>query len=256
MLALAQCLACLWKTQQKVHHMKKHILYSILLVAICFHQKQASAQGRRAPSINFGVQVIQPLGQFKDVYDGYPAGFAGTFSSPLGASPFEVGIGLAWNNMGSQNEDVTAYVGTDDSGDSIYDQGTMRIRSNINRFQILGRFRPLNGFIQPYADGILGVETYKTKTDITLNGNGYSEANNSKRQHFDMSYSYGYAVGLRFRVAPSIFIDARFENLIGGFGTYVDQESIQVVDENTIQFETLESRTDKFTYQLGVAIGF
>jgi hypothetical protein len=236
--------------------MKKYILYCILLSATCFFHKQATAQGRRAPSINFGVQVVQPLGQFGDVYDGYPAGFAGTFSAPLGNSPFEVGVGLAWNNMGSQNEDVNAYVGTDEFGDSIYDQGTMRIRSNNNRFQILGRFRPLNGFIQPYADGIFGVETYKTKTDITLNGNGYTEADNSQRQHLDISYSYGYAIGLRFRVAPSIFIDARFENLIGGFSTYVDQESIEVVDENSIRFETLESRTDKFTYQLGVAIGF
>jgi hypothetical protein len=29
-----------------------------------------------------------------------------------------------------------------------------------------------------------------------------------------------------------------------------------VVDESNITFETLESRTDRYTYQLGITIGF
>jgi hypothetical protein len=162
----------------------------------------------------------------------------------------------AWNSMGSQDEDVTAYVGTDMDGDSIYDNGTMRIRSNNNRFQLVGRFRPFNGMIQPYGEVLAGLDTYKTKTDITLNGNGYTEASNNIRQHFDITYNYGWAAGLRIRIAPNIFVDGRFENLLGGPAKYVNQESIQVVDESNITFETLESRTDRYTYQLGITIGF
>lgn len=236
--------------------MKKFLLYSFVTVLVCGMSLQAQSQQRRRPSLNFGVQVAQPLGQFGQVYDGYPAGLAGTFSGPVGNSPFEVGFGLAWNSMGSQDEDISAYVGTDIDGDSIYENGSMRIRSNNNRFQLLGRFRPFNGMIQPYGDGIIGVETYKTKTDITLNNSGYTEASNSISQHFDMAYSYGWAVGLRIRIAPNIFIDGRFENLIGGPAQYVNQETIQVLDSENITFETNESRTDKYTYQIGIAIGF
>lgn len=234
----------------------KNILHLTAIIVSLVLSISTSAQQRRRPALSFGVQISQPLGQFGNVYDGYPAGLAGSFAGPIGNSPFEVGFGIAWNSMGSQDEDVTAFVGTDVDGDSIYDKGTMRIRSNNNRFQILGRFRPFNGMIQPYGEVLAGLDTYKTKTDITLNGNGYTEASNNIRQHFDITYNYGWAAGLRVRVAPNVYVDGRFENLIGGPAKYVDQESIQVIDESNITFETLESRTDRYTYQLGITIGF
>ncbi|MFN0032138.1 MAG: outer membrane beta-barrel protein [Flavobacteriales bacterium] len=236
--------------------MKKIVHQILVTMTLCCMFQHTHAQQRRAPSLNFGLQIAQPLGQFGTVYDGYPAGLAGTFSGPIGRSPFEIGIGGAWNSMGSQSEDVSAFAGVDADGDSIYEQGTMRIRSNMNRFQVLARFRPFNGMIQPYGDLVMGAETFKTKTDITLDNNGYTEANNDVRQHFAMTYSYGWAAGLRIRIADNIFIDGRFESLTGGMVSFVDQESIQVIDESNITFDLNESRTDKYTFQLGLAIGF
>jgi hypothetical protein len=234
----------------------KNILHITAILILVFVTNDLTAQQRRRPTLSFGAQVSQPRGQFGHVYDGYPAGLAGSFVGPLGNSPFEVGFGLAWNSMGSQDEDVSAFVGTDMTGDSIYEEGTMRIRSNNNRFQLIGRFRPFNGMIQPYGEALAGFDMYKTKTDITLNGNGYTEANNDIRQHFDLTYNIGWAAGLRVRIAPNVFVDGRFENLLGGPASYVNQESIQVVDESKITFETLESHTDRYTYQLGITIGF
>jgi hypothetical protein len=236
--------------------MKKYFTYSLVLLLSMAIHKGALGQNRRAPSINFGLQVVQPIGEFADTYDGMPVGMAGTFTAPLALSPIELGIGIAWNSMGSQSEDITAFIGTDESGDSIYDEGNMRIRSNTHRFQLVARFKPFKGGIQPYVDGVIGAETFKTKSEVTIDGNGYSEETSSVRQHFDMSFSYGYAVGLRFRVGSGVFLDARFENLSGGISKYVDRNTIQVVNENTITFETHESRTDKFTYQLGFAVNF
>lgn len=158
--------------------------------------------------------------------------------------------------MGSQNKEINAYAYTDSSGADIYEEGTMRIRSNINRYQAIGRFRPFAGRIQPYVDAFAGIEAYKTKTDITLDNQGYSSASNSTRQHLDMTYSYGWAAGLRFQLAPSIFMEGRFENITGGMVKYVDEASIVVHDDNTITFDTRQSATNKYTYQLGIAIGF
>jgi hypothetical protein len=75
--------------------------------------------------------------------------------------------------------------------------------------------------------------------------------------HRDFGWSIGWALGTRIRVARSFFIDARFENLNGGTATFVDQESILInPDDNTLDFQTKETRTNKFTYQLGIALEF
>ncbi|MBX7051227.1 MAG: porin family protein [Flavobacteriales bacterium] len=235
----------------------KNILHFTTLFALAlFSYMNSFAQQYRGPSLAFGVQVVQPVGEFAKQFDGYPAGVSGTFSAPIGRSPFELGFGYAWNNMGSQNKDISALVYTDSLGYDIYEPGTMRIRSTINRYQVIARFRPFNGRIQPYVDAMSGVEAYKTKTDITLDNSGYSEASNSVRQHLDMTYSFGWAAGLRIAIADNIFIEGRFENLTGGTANYVDKDSIELQDNNDITFETKESATSKYTYQMGLAFRF
>lgn len=236
--------------------MKKNLHLILLILALAAFQMSGIAQRRRAGSLSFGGQIIQPTGEFALQYDGYPAGFAGNFTTPIGRSPFEVGVGYAWNNMGSQNKDISALIYTDSTGTDIYAPGTMRIRSTINRYQVIARFRPFVGRIQPYADAITGIDAYKTKTDITIDNNGYSTATSSIRQHLDMTYSFGWAAGLRIQMAPNIFIDGRFENITGGSTTFVDKSTIAVTDDNNITFDTKQSATNKYSYQLGIAIGF
>ncbi len=235
----------------------KKVLHAIFILSIfSFTQSSVLAQQRRTPSIAFGGQIVQPVGEFAMQFDGFPAGLAGSISAPIGNSPFEAGFGYAWNNMGSQNKDISALVYTDSAGTPIYEAGTMRIRSTINRYQAIARFRPFAGRIQPYADAFAGLEAYKTKTDITIDNEGYSSASNSTRQHLDMTYAFGWAAGLRIRMAPNIFIDGRFENITGGQVTFVDKSTIVVNDDNSITFQTKQSGTNKYTYQIGIAIGF
>lgn len=241
--------------------MKKALLTGIVAAVIFLLAVPAAAQRNRnlrGPSLAFGVQVAQPTGQFSQQYDGYPIGIAANFSAPLSRSPLEIGFGYAWNNMGSQTEEVSVLVGQDVDGDDIYENGDLQIRSNTNRYQMLARLRPFNGMIQPYVDGVAGLETYRTKTtiDIVSDFVGYSEGQNAETQSFDMTYSFGWAAGLRIRLAPNLFLDGRFESLIGGPAKYVDQNTIEVVNAQELDFEVKSSRTDKFTYQLGLAATF
>jgi hypothetical protein len=61
---------------------------------------------------------------------------------------------------------------------------------------------------------------------------------------------------LRVRLAPSIYAEARYENVIGGEVKYVDNETVEIASDNSITFNLKESNTNRSVYQLGVAFGF
>ena len=216
----------------------------------------AAQNGRYKPSLSFGVQVVQPLGQFANQYDGYPAGLAGTFVGHLGNSPFAVGVDAAWNSMGSQSEDVPVYIGQDSDGDDMFEQGTMKIKSNHNRFHAIGRFSPFHGSFQIYVDAIAGFGTFATKTKIELEDGTYTDATGTNRYHWDVALNAGWAAGLKIELADNVFLEGRFESIRGSKTTFVNPETISVVNDSEIEFETLESATDVYSYLLGISFEF
>ncbi|MDZ4822800.1 MAG: hypothetical protein SH856_05030 [Flavobacteriales bacterium] len=211
----------------------------------------------RKPTLGFGVQVVQPLGQYGDTYDGYPAGFSGTFTGPIGRSPIEVGMGVAWNSMGSQNEEVMVSTGVFDSeGDEIVKAGKMKIGINNYRYTAIGRFKPFAGMIQPYGEVLAGFENYSTRTVITMDDNPSSDARDRNVYQRDFGFVAGWAAGLRIEMIEGVMVEGRFENLRGSEASYVDQESITIDDGHSISFDTKTSVTDKYAYTLGIAFRF
>jgi hypothetical protein len=229
------------------------LIFVVLLIAM---KADAQLLQRRTPNINFGVQVVQPRGEFANQFDGFPAGLSGSLSIPVRRSMLEAGASFAWNNMGSQNENVSVIVGQDQSGTDVYARGTMRIRSNNYRVSGLVRFRPLTGAFQPYADALVGMDQFRTSTDLQVDNSGFSEAGSERIEHRDWSLHAGFALGLRIRLAPLLFLDGRFESIVGSRASYVNQNTIQVVNGDEVRFETSKSNTDKYTYQLGIALQF
>jgi hypothetical protein len=244
-------LACAAKcfTMKKYHAFLLFCL--IALVAAIDSQAQ-----RRSPNLNVGIQVVQPLGEFAGNYKGFPAGIAGTLSMPVLGTPVEWGIGYAWNNMGSNDRDIVALVNQDSVAGNTYANGNLALRSTSNRYMAHARVRPLNGKFQPYGDVFAGLETFKTTTTITIDNSGYSSELSTNRDHLDMTFFYGWALGLRVRIAPAIYAEARYENLTGGLVKYVDNETVEVANDNSISFSLKESRTNRSVYQVGVAFGF
>ena len=224
------------------------------MLGLCFHSAHIRAQ--RGPSLNAGLQLVQPLGEFASNYDGLPAGIGGSFSMPIRRSPIEWGIGYGWNSMGSSNRDIVALINSDSIAGNTYSDGKLAIRSTSNRYSLHARFRPLKGRIQPYGDAFAGLETFKTTTTITIDNSGYSSELSTNRDHLDMTFFYGWALGLRVRLAPTIYAEARYENITGGMVQYVDDNSIELNNDNSIAFDLKESRTNKAVYQVGVAFSF
>jgi opacity protein-like surface antigen len=235
--------------------MNKLICFSLLGLMLLGTSLQSYAQ-RRSINMNVGFQLVQPLGEFAGEYNGLPAGLAGTLSIPVLRSPIEWGIGYAWNSMGSNDKDITVLVSQDSVNGNNYSNGNLALSSTSSRYMAHARIRPLNDRIQPYGDLFSGLETFKTTTTITVDNSGYSSELSTNRNHLDMTFFYGWAVGLRIRLAPSIYAEARYENIYGGSVKYVDNESVEVANDNSIQFSLKESETNRAVYQIGVAFGF
>jgi len=233
----------------------KNLFTTVFVVASLSFAFQATAQ-RRSPNLNFGFQVAQPLGEFATQYQGLPAGIGASFSIPIARSPMEWGVGYAWNSMGSSDRDITALIHQDSAAGNTYSDGKLAVRSTCSRYMLHARLRPVSGKIQPYADALSGIETFKTSTSIALDNSGYSSELSTNRDHLDMTFFYGWALGLRWRLAPKFYIEGRYENITGGKVQYVDDESISVNGNNTIAFDLKESKTNMAIYHLGVAIGF
>ncbi len=237
----------------------KQIYFSIMFVFISIYgfTQRGEWRDRRDPSLAVGLQAAQPQGEFANNIDGIPFGLAGNFTAPISNSPFEMGIAFAWNSMAAKNEDVAVVAGQDAQGNNIFEEAEMRIRSNNYRYQAIARFRPFTRGFQIYGDLIAGVERFTTSTDIQINSNGYTEVIDANTIERDFGWTLGWAVGTRIRLSGALFLDARFEKLEGGVATYVNPDSIQVDQlDNSLNYTTNESRTDKYTYQLGIAVQF
>ena len=218
------------------------------------NQRRALEQRRRVPSLSFGLHVAEPRNQFRLNFDGVPVGLGGQFMSPLGQSPLEAGFDFSWLSRGSMNEDIWIYEGEDINGEAIYSRGTMEVNSNIFSYNLVGRFKPFAGRIQPYGEVIGGLRHFSTVTVISPNEGEGSETRD--RQHGDFALTYGWGAGLKVRVSPAVFVEGRFANLYGSAVDFVDRESIEIGAEGQLNFENISSRTDMYLFQAGVSFEF
>jgi len=241
--------------------MKKLLLFSFAIstLASFAQEKSYSDRNPRSATIGFAIQGVQPVGEYADHYNGNPAGLSGIFSHPIKQSPFDWGVQFSWNQMGALDQDISVYAGTNVLGDSVYNDGTYRVRHNNYRYQGLLRFRPFNGSFQPYAEGLAGVETFSTKTDISVqNSGGFSSVEEAKVQQSSTSLLYGYALGLRFRTknARNIWFDIRYENIQGGKAQYVIPETATIQNNTDLVYTTGTTKTNRQIIQFGLTFGF
>ncbi len=207
----------------------------------------------RTPSLSGGIQVAVPTGSFAESYDGIPAGFGAQFLFNIRQTPFEWGIGFSWHSMGSLNEDIWVYEGTDVDCDDVYSRGSMSVKSNNYAYHGLFRFEPFKGTFQPYADLVGGMKSFSTKTEIEIKDTDDVEVNKLKP---NFGLSYGWAVGAKYKLTDELAIELRFANMKGGATKFVDRNSIQIDDTGGFQYELISSTTDNLIFQAGVSLEF
>ncbi len=241
--------------------MKKLLVFCFVLTSLFSfaQEKNYSDRNPRSATIGFGLQFVQPTGEYADHYTENPIGLSGTFSHPIKQSPFDLGFQFSWNQMGALDQDISVYGGTNVSGDTIFNTGTYRVRHNNYRYQGLLRIRPFNGYFQPYAEGLAGIESFSTKTDISVqNSGGFSSVEDTKVQQSSVSFLFGYALGFRFRTkkAKNVWFDLRYENIQGGKAQYVIPETVTIQNNTDLTYTTGTTKTNRQIIQFGLTFGF
>lgn len=230
--------------------MKRSVLIGIVLGFISF-SANAQSPGRSA-TLSAGAQLAVPRGEYSELYKGTPAGFNASLSMPIYRLPIEVGGGFAWNKIGGEARDVL--IG-DEMGNE--QEAELKLNGNAYTYYVHGRLRPFNGRFRPYGDVIAGMRTYSVKSKLHM-VTPYGTDTDPLKEVSDRDFVWvtGWAVGLQYRLFPGVFVEGRFEKLKGDRAQYINPESINISRTGEYGYSTHQSRTDQFTFSLGLAFSF
>jgi hypothetical protein len=204
---------------------------------------------RRPATVSIGMRLGVPEGEFDRVYDREMFGLGGNFSVPFRRLPFEWGIDVAWQRMGSSETTVPIDEEYLDATEAELD-----VNADIWSYHTFLRLKPLKGRVCPYADLYGGFRTFTARTKIHVDGMG--EPLSNERNARDAALSGGWGAGVMVKLDRTVNIEAGFQKLDGGTMTYVDPASIVVSPEGVVGFSTLESTTDVINVHIGIGFNF
>jgi len=236
---------------------------------------------RRVSLMRISVLAFFVLGSYyataqSDAYQGGVEGGVSiafpqnNFAKKAGGNPF-FGLGLHMVFAIKDNHPVQVVVGAQHywlhvqrskgsllSPDSVRYNYQTNVRGSMIPFHVHIRLTPFiktNSPLQPYFEVLLGMRLYQTsvKLEGEESGGGTSVIS-AKNNDWDLSHSHGFAAGLQVQVTEMIHINARFENLFGGWANYIDPDQISFTNDGGAQVERMQSRTDIIAYTLGVSI--
>jgi hypothetical protein len=116
------------------------------------------------------------------------------------------------------------------------------------------RFKPLNGKVMPYIEGMAGARHFATRTSIEVEG--LDEPLREERNETALSWSTGWAVGLQIAPSRAFYVEGRVERLTGSEVSYVDPRSLAITGDGTISYDTRSSRTHVLNIHLGIGLRF
>ncbi|MBL7964790.1 MAG: hypothetical protein JNM31_13210 [Flavobacteriales bacterium] len=226
----------------------RHLTTIALLASALVASAQNENRGRSA-TLSLGGHYGEPLGEFEQVWEsGFP-GLGGQLSVPMRRLPFEWGLGFTWSYLG--NKDFTVPI---DVASVPSKTGELDVNVNLYAVHPFLRFRPIQGRVMPYVDGLAGARAFTIRTRLTADG--VDGPLSKKTEDVDIASSWGWAVGLMVAVTGNLYVEGRFEKLRGGEATYVDRETIDVDANGRLTYGTRTSTTDMWLAQLGIALRF
>ncbi len=140
---------------------------------------------------------------------------------------------------------------------------TVRVSTNNNIAfgHLMTRIQPTHGAIQPYIDGLVGLNYLFTQSRVTDDRDTEEIASSTNFE--DVAFSGGIAAGSKFRITETmdedsgriirLYLDLRARFLLGGEAEYLQEGSI-IVDNGQMTFDSNYSRTDLMTFHIGFTI--
>lgn len=233
--------------------MKKRIyIGTMALLAALFLAPESQAQlnrNRAQTSLTGGLQTSIPLGAFGDQYADTPVGLGASFTTPVFRnSPIHAGFGFGWNRIDRDEQDIFI---PDQEG---LNEADYEVTTNRYSYDLHMRLSPLNGRFQPFFEGVVGWSNYITRTDLNTTFSNGEIMERTERLHNDVSWNYGWGVGLHYRLAPHIFLEGKVQRLYATETSFMDHESLMISPTGEIEYDMIENRPEFLTIQVGITL--
>lgn len=204
--------------------------------------------------LNGNFQIGFPLNQFRENVPSEGFGGGGLLLVQFGHRPIYGGIdlsGMTYDRASVRfSEEVGGFV------------TNFELITNANIFlgHFVLRFQPnLQGFIQPYVDGMIGTKNLFTRTNLIDRDAGEDNVIGSNIEQGDWVLSYGGALGLRLLPFKdkAIAIDLRCAYYMGGHANYMvkrPEEQIGIFEEPIEVYDRKRSTTTLLIPQIGFTL--
>lgn len=204
----------------------------------------------------FNTQVAVPSKEFraaiKNDFGNLGYGLAtGIVISPLlenKPSPVLLGIDFGYFKYGQDKQASTST------------SPPLKTTYNVFTWNGMARLRPRfqRGPITPFADGLLGLKLYNTKTkidknvvDFIFNDDQPEVINNVKNTSLNYGLGVGFYTNPKTQTHPGFTLRVLY--LWGDDVTYVVRNSVKVTSTGDVTFETARANTSMILIQLGIS---
>lgn len=195
-----------------------------------------------------------PQQGFRDRFDAAGYGFGGSVLVDLPSFPLQAGLDFSYTGHERAKLDLEIDVG------GFFEDFDLITRNNIIQMYGVLRFEPpVNYFLQPYVDGLIGTKLLYTRTKLINRDNSEEGVVESNTEQSDWSFSYGGALGLKVHLLeyPAVSLDLRCAYLPGTNANFLTKrpDADQINIEDTIDaFEEKRAPTHLLMPQIGVSI--
>ncbi|MEQ8703039.1 MAG: hypothetical protein RIC19_03920 [Phaeodactylibacter sp.] len=238
------------------------MLRIFLLCSLLFASASSlRAQDGEAERYPFYIQigghfaVLNPVEGFREALDKNGIGGGGQVLFQIGPGrPVFAGLDFSVVRF---DEEVVSFTTTQNGFAENYE---LRTRSNMLLGHVLLRFKPFTGFfLQPYADGLLGLRRPYTRTKyVQLFDEGEEELIEAYPELNDNTFSAGLGAGVQARLSarPDILLDARCTYVMGGSARYLVRmdDPPAVFDDPIEVFEERITPTTALQFQIGITL--
>lgn len=222
--------------------MKKYLLLIVILI---------SALNVSAQTVGGSLMLGYPQGDFRANVDrmGFGLQVQGTFWSPSKERPFTIGFegGYLVYGMTSETREWSDFPG-------IYLK--LNRTNSVANLHLLMQVSPFQGDVRPYIEGLFGGAYIWTTSEVkNENGDHYIA---SSTNYDDFTWNYGGGVGILFKLTDNIekvsrlYLDLKARYLYGTEANYLTEESVFVNSLGKTIFQPRKSKTDFFTFHIGV----
>lgn len=235
-----------------VHFFVPFFFFLIGKSPLTAQEQEVTAKAMPTIWLNLNFSLGIPQQQFRDRLDAIGYGAGGNLLLELPNLPLQTGLDIAYTGYQRAKLELELDVG------GFFQDFDLITRNNIFQMHGLLRFEPpLNFFLRPFADGMIGTKLLYTRTRLINRDDseeGVVETNTNQR---DWAFSYGGTLGLKVYLLEAVTVELRCAYLMGDNATYLVKrpDADQLVIEDTIDaFEEKRSPTHLLTPQIGITL--